>query len=420
MIACSLSCCSFQNERAQKSAQLPEETYIVSKKDITLGIHEVGVFRSLEEVPIIAGISRTKITRLVPEGTRVSKGEPIVWLDARELEQEYEKAKISVKEWENWLKRVLQDVEARIYKLKRELEEAKARYEFAKVKWEIAKHDLEQKKEFLANKLISEDEYLKAKEELQTRELDMKLKEIALERVKTEYDARLGLAELEVQIARQRFETGKFRLYDLGEDLNNTICYAPKDGLFMHASTWRGEKIKEGTGIWHSQTLGFIPDLNRMHLVTQVAESLISHVKVGMRVEIKVEALEGLELLGTVHHIGPLAIERKEAVGAGFISDDYTAESKVFEIQVQLDRQHGGLKPGMSASVILVEETFKDCLAIPTEAIFGKEGDLFVYKKTALGSKKIPLKIKARDHKWAVVESGISEGDEILTSMPRG
>jgi multidrug efflux pump subunit AcrA (membrane-fusion protein) len=150
-----------------------------------------------------------------------------------------------------------------------------------------------------------------------------------------------------------------------------------------------------------------IPNLAFMQAKVYVLDKNAIDIKAGQPVEIRLEAEPTKVLPGKIKSVSGFSrtIERNNPI-------------KYFDVQVSLEQDGLGLKPGnrVLAKIIAQDETSK--LIIPLQAIFNDKGDNYVYLKQ--GSKFVRRSITTGKKNLHMVEvmTGLETGDEIALSNP--
>src|ERR1051326_2774839 len=95
---------------------------------------------------------------------------------------------------------------------------------------------------------------------------------------------------------------------------------------------------------------------------TRVHEAMVSRIRSGMHVEVKIDAFPDRVLKASVRTVATVAVQ----------TDWRSAAVKMYKKMVSIDESMPGLKPGMSAEVIIhVDTTDKPVPTVPVEAIVG-------------------------------------------------
>lgn len=140
-----------------------------------------------------------------------------------------------------------------------------------------------------------------------------------------------------VDVSVARLQDDVARLQAAIVSLNVT---APRDGIFLHGSSWNGEKIDVGKQIWRGQSVGEIPDVNSLAVRVSLAERDLTRVRRGDAVRVLLEGGAGQSLSGRVDDIG-LSIHSKSRV----------EPVPVVDVRIALDPTAIKLKPGQAVRV---------------------------------------------------------------------
>src|SRR5690606_23882776 len=170
---------------------------------------------------------------------------------------------------------------------------------------------------------------------------------------RTQAERKLALAEaLERANAEQR--TQELRLVrseiaQLGTDVArlgkaqaDLSIPAPRDGIFMHRSSWSGDKFDVGSQVWRGQTIAEIPDSATLAVRAELPERDYLRVRAGMPARVRVEGGGGV-FPGKVASIGRTVRSKSQAQPV-----------PVLDVEIRLDDPEARLKPGQAVRVELV------------------------------------------------------------------
>ncbi len=91
---------------------------------------------------------------------------------------------------------------------------------------------------------------------------------------------------------------------------------------------------------------------------------------------------------------------------------------KIYNSEIELDQQNPQLVSGMSVQIEIITETLKDVISIPIESVFEEEGKYFVYLKTGDKPKIVNVTLGISNDNYVHIKSGLSEGDTIYLYRP--
>lgn len=365
--------------------------FTVQKGDFLIPLTTKGELKAIHSisitVPRLGGIS-PRITRMVPEGTVVKKGDFLVQFDPSELLDRIHKRENELKNALAELRKLKADIESRQKELESELEIQHYSYQQAKLQLKQMEFESEARR--------------------RDRELAMKKAEISLKQAQFKLKSQKLIDEAALEKARLAVDQARSNLSEAQKNLKALTILAPADGLVVYNLIWGPsgrQKVKIGDMPWPGQAILEIPDLSQMKVATSVNEVDIDRVKKGQPVEVSIEALPGTHLTGHVTQIATLAH-----------SDDVTRE-KVFDVTVTLDSTVQQLKPGMSATCKIVTDRLKDVLTVPVEAVFEKGGKSIVYVLTPRPKpREVVLGPTSKD--FVVVKHGLKPGEKVSLLDP--
>jgi HlyD family secretion protein len=323
---------------ASPQASSAGEWHAVKRGDFEILCREEGELKPVK-VTTLTFLRYGKVSFLVPEGTFVKKGEKVVSLEIKELEDEMARFQEDLSTAERALAQQEQTRDLDIKRLNKELLSEKDRTELARLKErEVLAKPLPLDKDEAENTLNSAKARLanaqadlaaveplalkgfgkgsdlaakrlaleKSKVELQRAEMKFKTtadgakdhekKQAALQRE----DAELGLKIKELDVedsidslnakvkSNQRVvELLERRVEKRQEDLDRSTLYAPHDGIVVYKVVdWRSNKkveVGETVGPWAAPVE--LPSFEKMKVRTQVPESFIRQLRPRMQSE---------------------------------------------------------------------------------------------------------------------------------------
>jgi Cu(I)/Ag(I) efflux system membrane fusion protein len=172
------------------------------------------------------------------------------------------------------------------------------------------------------------------------------------------------------------------------------VLHAPVAGVVTEKAAAVGELVEKGRAIYE------ISDPSRLWLIGEVKEKDVALVHAGQKVEYTVPAYPGKVFGGKVARVGT-AVE---------------AESRTFEIRVEVDNRDGRLKPGMFADIGIVTQVVSNALLIDDAALQtdGEDQVAFVaLDANRFEKRKVDVGLE-EDGKVQVL-GGIKAGERVVT-----
>jgi len=468
-VACGIAVLWFGKFKPGNEAASDLATFTAKRGPLTISVTESGTIKARDQVILKSEVEgRTSIITLIPEGTRVKKGQLLVELDVSNLldnkidqeirVQNAEAANISAKE--NFA--VVQN------QAKSDTDKAELTLEFAKLdlkkyldgeypnKLMEAKGEITRTEEVLARaqerlkwsntlfaeKYISQTE-LKADELAEIKgELDLELAqsnlellkdftykrdlaqlksdvhqaEMAMERTTRKARADVIQAEAELKAREAEYRRQEDKLAKIEDQIGKAKIYAPADGLAIYATSarrggWRGsrEPLDEGQDVHERQELIYLPTAASSKAEVNIHESSLEKVRLGLPAVITVEAIPGKKFSGTVATIAPLPDAQSMWMNP---------DLKVYNTDVYLDTNDSSLRTGMSCQAEIIIEQYDDVVYIPIQAVLrvGRESTVYVANGKQLEPRGVEIGLD--NNRMIRIISGLAEGEVVSLTPP--
>jgi HlyD family secretion protein len=445
-------------------------TYKVKRNSLVISFTESGTIKAKEQTILKNELEgTTSIISIIPEGTRVEKGDLLVELDASTLNdlkidqeisvQNAEAAYISANEnlavVQNQSKSDVNLAELTLEFAKQDLEkyingdypylleEADAKIKLAEEELARADQTLTDSKELAAENYISQME-LQADELAQKKcELDKSLAiksrnlleeytkkrqvaqydsnvsqdEMALERTRRSANANIIQAEAELKAKESEYQRQQDKLKKLNDQLAKTKIYAPTDGLVIYATSAKtgnpfrsnSEPLDVGTSVQERQELIYLPAGDSSKAEISIHEAYLKKTEKGMPAIITVDALPGKTYFGTVATIAPLPDAQSMWMNP---------DLKVYNSDIYIDGSDQSLRTGMSCQAEIIIQQLKDVIYIPIQAVIRVGKEPTVYVKSGNRFEPRAVKTGLDNNKMIHIISGLKEGETVLLSPP--
>jgi HlyD family secretion protein len=348
--------------------------------DVRITIVESGELRAEGQATVSAPTDK-QIVWLVPEGTRVKQGDPVVRFESTKYEIEKATAESALAVARADLEKALGALQAQ------QASQEKARLEYEALP-ELAEKGFVNRNELDAARLAHEE--VKAT----TRSF-----QAAVEAAR----ANVQRAERDVQQAERKLREGDVR--------------APRDGVVVYATTGDAtnpRKITIGMVPFEGMNLLYLPDPSSMRVDTEISEFDLAKVRVGSPVDLRLDAYPETVFRGEVSQVASLARQKISRVTGQPIG------VKVFDVAIKVVDQDERLKPGLSATVEILVSENKDVVYVPIAAVFVDELEqTAVYVRDGGRAVKQPVQLGGSTDRVAIVASGLEEGQEVLLGPPQ-
>ena len=403
--------------------------YVVKRQRLVITVNSRGALESSKNEEVKCKVEgQTTILSILPEGTRVEKGELVAELDSATLtdnrvNQEIaterakadlessmrtrEVAEISVNEYtEGTYPKELKDIEAERTVALSELERARDRLQWSEKMF---------KNDYIAEGQVIADRLTLQKSQIAVEQADRKkyvLETYTAPKQITDLQASVEKAKADELAKQQTFKLEVDKLEKLKKQINETKLFAPNAGLIVYANEQEGFRgnneplIMEGATVRERQTIFSLPDIEHMQVNVKVHESEVNRVRKGLEAKARVDAFPNAKLTGTVQSVQPLPDP----------SSFFSSDIKVYTTIVTLDQSYSALRPGMNAEVEILINVIEDALCIPVTAILPLKGKDYVYKITPTGPVRTEVQLGDTNDTLIEVKEGLAEGDKVAMS----
>lgn len=278
------------------------------------------------------------------------------------------------------------------------VKEAETSLNNAKISLDKAKSDYETNKKLYDAGGLSKENMDNYKDSYDKAQNAYEQAEISLEKAKTNYQSSLdSLEQAQTNyniLANQTTEenvrkaqdslaqaqaskaSSEAQLASSQKSLDDAVVKSPISGTVLECNVTEGA-VANGTPF-------VIVDLNTVNIEVNVAEQIISSIKVGDSVKIKITTISDEIFEGNITSIAP-----------GANSDG------TYKVKVEINNSDGQLKSGMFAEIYFTKEKSDNTIVLPRSAVMSKNDEYYVFTVENNVAKK------------KVVEIGIDNGDEI-------
>ncbi len=373
---------------------------------------------------------QTTVLMILPEGTRVTKGQLVCELDSAVLKDQLINQKIALQTAEaayqrDKLAREVAELAYReytegiyprehaaavgaIHDAESSLKQAEERLK----RTQAARERLNAMKQMatpadVAAELDVDDRLADAERAIPREKLALEigqsklkvLEDFTREKMVKRLQSEVQAALADEHVKRDARELARSKTAFLERQIADCKLYAPNTGMVVHANDPNRaagrttSQIEEGATVRERQKLFSIPDLDGpMRVAARIHESWVDRISPGQTVQIKVDAFRDETFKGVVESVNPLPDPVN--MTAGFV--------KVYTTHVSIARKLPGFRPGMTAEVKILVAALDDVISVPVGAVVHYDDKDHVAVKTPDG--KID---------WREVILGLSTGKEV-------
>jgi len=401
-------------------------SYKVNKGALAITVKERGNLESSKNEDVMSEVEgSTTIIKILPEGSRVRKGELVCELDSASLKDQLTNQRITVQQAEaayqnSKLTREVAEIAKDEYlegTYMQDIRQAEGERALAETEMLRAKDRLGWANEMFKKGYLSSTQKVAEVANLQRATFNKEQAETKITVLK-EYTKKKMVTDLNSNIEKARSdELAKEATLNLEKEKENKLTaqiekcklLAPNDGLVVYANdpgrfgSSNQPQIEEGAQVRERQPIFRLPDINNMRVNTKVHESQIDRVEKGLKAKIRVDAFPGEVFEGTVDTVAPLPDS------ANFFASDV----KVYTTQVSIDKANSALRPGMTAQVEILIKELDEVLAVPVQAILQVGGKDTVFVKENSSWKRTEVTLGDTNDQLIEVTKGLKDADEV-------
>ncbi len=222
-----------------------------------------------------------------------------------------------------------------------------------------------------------------------------------------------GTDALDLQSAQLNVTKAQNALTDSENTLSEYTIRAPFAGTIAKVDIKKGDQASSGTSAATIITKDQLADLS-------LNEVDAAKVKVGQKVTLTFDAIDGLSIAGEVASVDTLG-----TVTQGVVS---------YDVKIDFTTQDIRVKPGMTANASIITDTAQDTLAVPSSAVKTQNGSSFVQvfepplpdagTTGGVTSKKSPVSIPVTtgisDDSNVQILSGLTQNQQIIVRVTTG
>lgn len=280
---------------------------------------------------------------LVRDFADVKEGEPLVRIDDRIYRQRVAQGEAGMAAQNASLANAAQSRRSAEAQLRlQEASVANARAQLAKARADIRRVD-----ELVGEGSVSLRERDQTRAALRQAEAGvaqaMAQRDIAREQLRS---VDVGQGGLEAQVE------GATASRDLAQiDLDNTVIRAPRDGRLSEVSVREGQLVSPGT-----QMMYLVPE--QLWVVANFKEAQTAGIRVGQPATLRIDALGGLELAGTVQSVSPAAGSEFSVIKPDTGAGNFVKVPQRIAVSIRIDpNQEAAARLGPGMSVIATVHT---------------------------------------------------------------
>jgi len=218
-------------------------------------------------------------------------------------------------------------------------------------------------------------------------------------------------SKTEFELAKNALERSQRELAIVDERLTKTKILAPFDCTILTRPVSVGQAVSGSGGFNSGTEVLTIADLNNLVINAHINQADITRLRQDQEVDVAVEAVAGLNVIGRVERIAPQATIRNNIKG--------------FAVRILLKDVDKRIRPGMTANIKIPVASAENVVAVPLAAVFSERDpqtyktERYVYVKSGPAHyERRPVSIGVADFFYAEVQEGLKPGEIISLEPP--
>ncbi|OEF97428.1 efflux RND transporter periplasmic adaptor subunit [Desulfuribacillus alkaliarsenatis] len=375
LFGCGSESASTQNENEQLEEIKRVKTTHVEERVLGEPITIRADIHPFESVQAVAEMSGRIVSLSHKVGDALSKGQPVISLDAQDIDLQVKRADVNIERLELQLQKAITDQNLAISTLQGQINTLKNQLD-------VANKDLERRQELYNHRAIPLVELEAAENQVERLKLEMDILEEQL-LVAQKTDA-IDLLHIQIKETEITYE-------EANRQLQRTIIESPISGIISELPVQSGETVSAG------QPVFTVEQHNSLLVKAVITEKDLPIVYENRQLTLMVPVLNK-EVEAKVSYISPSA----------------SANQNGFLVEFIIDNQDRMVKPGMNAQLLLSDELAGATLIVPVGAILQDNGDKYVFVIEGNTAKK-QIIVTGREMRDVVeVIDGLAIGDQIV------
>ncbi|HLY61441.1 MAG TPA: efflux RND transporter periplasmic adaptor subunit [Terriglobia bacterium] len=368
------------------------QTAKVERRDFVRILRLTGTVEAVQSYTIAAPrlsgqqIGQLVVTKLVPSGTKVRKGDLLVEFDRQD------QIKNSMDKRAEYLSFIDQ-----INKKKADQDDARAKDDTdlkqAEDALETAKLDMRK------NEVVSSIDAEKNKENLQQAEA-------VLKQLRETYELKRRAAAADLKILEIQRDRSHDTMLFADRNAEKMAIQSPLDGLVVLNNIWKGSgmgEVQEGDQVRPGVPFLQVVNPAIMEVLARANQADVPFLHAGQLVEVRLDAYPEMVFKGTLDQIAAIGV-------TSGMSEKVHTFSVIFSVQGADPK----LMPDLSAAVDVEVERRPNSLVVPRDAVNADNGQTYLRVKSGLSSEKRQVKVGAMSDVEAVIESGVDEATVVM------
>ena len=362
--------CGKKKTKGNLSTARPVKVQVIGQNQMSLGYTASGSIKGIEEIPYTATSSGEVVVINGKNGDYVNAGQVIVAIDNQAARSGVREAVSNVRTAESNISSAHGDISA-----------AKGNIASAAAAVEEARINYQKYKMLYDKRLITETDFLTAQTKLSSAQAN-------LNSARSNYNTAVNA----LSSRRNSLSSAQANLDTANDTNSKTVIKTKVSGYIANMDLERHQQVSAGAKLFT------LVNESEMKLEIGVPAEIVKKIQMGAQATIKVDELNGKEIVGTVYEIAASA----------------DSTSRQFIVKVKFPNPDRELKSGMYGKANIATGA-EDGLIIPKKAIVVRGVQQVIYVIRDGKAVMIPINISNQNETYAAVTGdGLTAGDQLV------
>lgn len=192
----------------------------------------------------------------------------------------------------------------------------------------------------------------------------------------------------------------KLNLEEAYQVIDKLDIVSPINGIVQLKRNRRtSQNFKVGDEIFLGSSFALVPDINFMKVKTSINEMDYKKVKIGQKVNVRLDALPNVVFKGELSNLGKLSKPKEK-----------DSKIKVFDCEITILTNDERLKPGMTVSCEIIYADVQDALYVSNECLVREKGKYYLFFKK---NKRREVKVGFSNNKYTLILDDLEKGQKL-------
>jgi HlyD family secretion protein len=332
-----------------------------------------------------AQVGSMVITKMVPAGNHVQKGDLLVEFDPQAQMKDYLDKKST---YENLVSQVAQkQSDEDVNRAKDDTAVKQADDELKRARLEVQR-----------NEVVSRIDAEKNQETVEEAEATLKQWQETYQLKRAAGAAAIRILQIQADRAQEAMRYAQ-------SNAAKMMVHSPMSGVVVYNTIWLGGRmgtVQEGDQVRPGVPFLQVVDPSQMRVRVELNQVDLAKVQLGQRAEMHLDAYPSLTLPAILDELSPLGHQGR-----------FSEQVRSFNAQFVVQGADPRLLPDLSASLDLNLGSQRSVLVVSRQSIAFDSGHAYVWAKDGSSFKRREVKIAASNDLEAVVGAGLAEGEVI-------